>query len=148
MREHRLTLAAGVAIGALVFGALAAFAGGSAPELTATATATGTLEPAEEVNVDFASTGRISAEYVTEGEQVAKNEPLAQLDRTEARANVRSAEAALASARAHLLQLRQQQTPAERRQNDVARQRSDIALGQARAALRAAQSQVHESTKS
>src|SRR5438045_9773764 len=104
IRGGRLMLALGVAVGALVFGGAGALAR-SNDDLSATTTASGTIQPSAAANASFAGSGRIVGVFVREGERVAKGQPLARLDPTAARAQLRQALAGLPTAPAQLLQL-------------------------------------------
>jgi membrane fusion protein, macrolide-specific efflux system len=68
----------------------------------ATISATGALQAAQGLNVDFATSGKITAVGVRTGEHVKRGQILGRIDATSARQGVQQAEAALRSARASL----------------------------------------------
>lgn len=76
--------------------------------------ATGKIDPRQQADLTFAATsGRVSAIMVAEGDLVQAGDPLIQLDTRQQRAEVAAAEAALAEAQADLLALRNGATAEE-----------------------------------
>ncbi len=65
---------------------------------------TGTLDPVNQMNVNFATSGRLSHVYVSVGDHVQKGDLLAQLDTTSAQLSVSQAQANVSSAQAKLAQ--------------------------------------------
>ncbi|HEY7619671.1 MAG TPA: biotin/lipoyl-binding protein, partial [Solirubrobacteraceae bacterium] len=63
-----------------------------------TVSGSGNLSPANQVDVDFATSGEITKIYVKEGEHVGKDEVLAKLDDSAAKVQVAEAQANLQSA--------------------------------------------------
>ena len=137
----RPALAAGIVLGGLAFGGFGAFAGDAPAPLTVTVTASGTLQPSQDLSLNFGAAGRLVGVDVQRGQHVSKGQALAAVDPAQAQANLRSAVANLASARAHLLQLEGRLTPPEHRQSRAARQRAELAATQAQSALQLALSQ-------
>jgi multidrug efflux pump subunit AcrA (membrane-fusion protein) len=74
--------------------------------ISQTVSATGNLQPATPVNVNFQTSGTITEIDVTAGEQVTAGEVLARLDATQAVTNVAVAKLNLAAANAKLTQAR------------------------------------------
>lgn len=73
-------------------------------DLTATVTATGTVQPTTEVEVSSELSGTLLSVDVDYNDEVSVGQVLARLDDTKLRAQVANAEAALAAARAQLVQ--------------------------------------------
>lgn len=82
-------------------------------DLTATVTATGTVQPTTEVEVSSELSGTLLSVDVDYNDEVTVGQVLARLDDTKLRAQVANAEAALAAARAQLAQAEATQREAE-----------------------------------
>jgi multidrug efflux pump subunit AcrA (membrane-fusion protein) len=65
-----------------------------------TVSATGTLEPTHEADLDFGVSGRVTSVLVSAGDKVTKGDVLARLDRTSLNASLASAQAQLNAAQA------------------------------------------------
>lgn len=100
--------------------------------LTATVNASGQIQPAQLVNVSFASPGRVDAVLVQVGEQVPRGAPLARLETRELEIRLAQAQAQLRQAEANRQKLLAGATPAE--------------LALAEAQLRQAQAQLRQTT--
>jgi HlyD family secretion protein len=103
--------------------------------LTATVNATGQLEPAQVVNLNFASPGRVDQVLVKVGDAVAAGAALARLDARDLRLRVAQADAALAQAQANYGRIAAGSTTAERAA-------AEAQLAQAQGQLRQAQGSV------
>lgn len=71
-------------------------------QLDETVTLTGTIEPSQRADLDFTTSGEVTAVDVTVGQQVAEGQALASIDAATLRSQVAQARSALASARARL----------------------------------------------
>lgn len=69
-------------------------------DVTQTVDASGTLEPAQQYNLDFGTSGRVSQVNVQPGQQVSQGQSLATLDTSNLQAALSKSEAALSSAEA------------------------------------------------
>jgi HlyD family secretion protein len=79
--------------------------------LTALVNTTGTILPEKQTTLSFRGTGYVAEVWVTEGQAVRAEEPLARLDTTDLESSIAEAELALALTRAQLL--RAQRPPSE-----------------------------------
>lgn len=77
-------------------------------DLTITVSATGNIQPVEQVNVGSEVSGTIEKVFVDYNNVVKKGELLAQIDRTKYESNLKKAEASLASANANLQNMQAQ----------------------------------------
>lgn len=104
-----------------------------------TVSASGNLQAARTLSLDFGTSGTVSAIAVTAGQRVHAGQLLARLDPSSARIAVQQAEASLASAQAQLAQTLAGETPAQRRQDvlSVASAQSQVATAQAAVAAQA-----------
>jgi len=108
-------------------------------EVTATVSATGNVDSARSVDVDFTGSGGVvKAIYVEVGDKVHRGEALARVDQTSARQGLRTALATLASARAAYATTTQGQTPQERARDQQSVDVSARTVGSAQVGLRAA----------
>lgn len=82
-------------------------------DLSANATASGTLRAARAATLESSTTARVSDVLVRAGQQVAAGEPLVALDATDLELNVRAAQGTLRQAEAQLADLLSDPTPAE-----------------------------------
>jgi len=73
-------------------------------DLTVTVTATGNLEPTNQVDVGSEVSGLVEAVFVDDNDRVSSGQVLARLDTSKLNDEVANAEAALAAAEAHVLQ--------------------------------------------
>lgn len=102
--------------------------------LTASVTASGTLQPYAQVEVRSRATGTVVDIRVQEGDSVTKGQLLVAIDDSDARAGYETALAQLAASQAKLNQARQQ-LDATRAQNVAKVAQAEDALGTARARL-------------
>src|SRR4029079_5430497 len=72
--------------------------------IQSTVSGSGNLEPANQADVDFATSGEITHIYVKEGQHVAKDDILAKVDPASANVDLAQAEADLQSAQDALVQ--------------------------------------------
>ena len=72
--------------------------------IQSTVSGTGNLEPANEADVDFATSGEVTRVYVKEGQHVSRDEILAKIDPDAANVALAQAEADLQSAQDALTQ--------------------------------------------
>ncbi|MFZ2012652.1 MAG: HlyD family efflux transporter periplasmic adaptor subunit [Nocardioides sp.] len=108
-------------------------------DVTATVSATGNVDSAHSVEVDFTGSGGVvKAIYVKVGDRVHRGQPLARVDQTSARQGLRTALATLASARAAYLTTTQGQTTQERARDQQSVNVSTRTVASARVSLRAA----------
>ena len=82
-------------------------------DLTITVSATGNIQPVEQVNVGSEVSGTIEKVFVDYNDVVKKGELLAQIDRTKYESNLKKTEASLASANASLQNMQAQLYKAE-----------------------------------
>jgi HlyD family secretion protein len=101
--------------------------------------ASGAVEPATQLNLDFQSGGTLKSISVNVGRHVSAGQVLAAIDSTNATAAVRQAQASLASANAALQTTLTGETASQRRQDTIALQQSKAGTVTARASLAAAQ---------
>ena len=107
--------------------------------VTATVTASGNIESATTVNVDFEGSGGIvEAIFVKEGQHVERGDRLAMVDRTSAREGLRSALATLQSARASYTTTTQGRTAQEQAQDQQSINVSEQSVSSAQVSLRGA----------
>jgi multidrug efflux pump subunit AcrA (membrane-fusion protein) len=104
--------------------------------------ATGTIEPASQVGVDFYASGRLTSVDVKVGQDVKQGQVLGKLDATDATAAVKEAEASLVTANATLAQTLSGETPQERAQDAVSAQQSAAQVTAANLAVNQASAQV------
>jgi HlyD family secretion protein len=108
-------------------------------QVTASVSATGNVDSARSVDVDFdGSGGVVKAIYVKVGDKVHRGQPLARVDQTSARQGLRTALASLASARAAYATTTQGQTPQERARDQQSVNVSARSVSSAQVSLRAA----------
>lgn len=126
-RRIILTIVGLIALVGLVYGGFTLFAGrqDTAPRLTyslvtpergvlsATVNASGAMQPASVVNLNFSATGSVAQVLVAVGDEVAQDAPLAVLDDRDLRLRVEQAQAALTQANASYNRLLSGATPAE-----------------------------------
>ena len=133
-RRNKAAIAATAAIGAA--GLAFAGAGSSAPRsATITLTGSGTVQAGDQLDVNFATSGRLAQVNVKPGDQVHAGEVLARLDSQPAESSLRSAEAALASARAQLAALKAPPSRVSRNENKAAALHDQATVDAAREAL-------------
>jgi RND family efflux transporter MFP subunit len=101
-----------------------------------TVSASGNVQPAQTLSLNFSGSGTITNVYVKAGQRVRKGQPLAKLDDTSQAADVRTARANLASAQANLKSLQDPLTPATRKQNQVAAAQAQAGIATQQTALR------------
>jgi multidrug efflux pump subunit AcrA (membrane-fusion protein) len=107
--------------------------------VAATVTASGNVESATTVNVDFeGSGGVVEAVFVKEGQRVDRGDRLAMVDRTSARQGLRSALATLQSARASYATTTQGRTAQEQAQDQQSINVSQQSVSSAEVSLRGA----------
>lgn len=109
-------------------------------DLSANATASGTLRAARAATLESSATARVSDVLVRAGQQVAAGEPLVVLDATDLELNVRAAQGNLRQAEAQLADLLGDPTPAEMAAAEAAvasaqAQRDDLLAGPSAAEL-------------
>lgn len=109
-------------------------------DLSANATASGTLRAARAATLESSATARVSEVLVRAGQQVAAGEPLVVLDATDLELNVRAAQGNLRQAEAQLADLLGDPTPAELAAAEAAvasaqAQRDDLLAGPSAAEL-------------
>jgi multidrug efflux pump subunit AcrA (membrane-fusion protein) len=102
-----------------------------------TVSASGNVQAAKSLTVDFQTSGILRRVRVEPGEKVSAGQVLGVLDDRAARVQVKQAEASLASARAQLQQTLRGETAAERRQDRLTVAQSKSQLAGAKAALAA-----------
>jgi HlyD family secretion protein len=95
-------------------------------EMSATVNASGSMQPRQVINLDFATSGVVVRVLVEVGDSVRQGEPLAQLDTSELNLRLTEAQAALAQAQATYEQLQAGATPAE-----IARAQAQVEQAQA-----------------
>lgn len=103
-------------------------------DLVVTVSASGTVQPASQVEVRSRATGIVRAVYAREGETVRQGQVLALIDDPDAQSAVRDAQAALQAAQARLAQAQAQRT-AQAAQARAALQQAEANLAAARARL-------------
>lgn len=109
-------------------------------DLSANATASGTLRAARAATLQSSATARVSEVLVRAGQQVAAGEPLVVLDATDLELNVRAAQGNLRQAEAQLADMLGDPTPAELAAAEAAvasaqAQRDDLLAGPSAAEL-------------
>ncbi|HEX3807313.1 MAG TPA: biotin/lipoyl-binding protein [Gaiellaceae bacterium] len=104
--------------------------------------ATGTIQPASQVGVDFYASGELTSIDVKVGQEVAEGQVLGKLDSTDATAAVEQAQANLASANANLTETLAGETPQERAQDAVSAQQAAAQVTAANAAVTQANAQL------
>jgi multidrug efflux pump subunit AcrA (membrane-fusion protein) len=99
--------------------------------------ATGNVQAARTLSLDFGTAGTVAAIAVKPGQRVRAGQVLGRLDATSADVAVVQAEAGLASARAQLAQTIAGETPAQRSQDAISAQQSQAQVASAAAAVTA-----------
>jgi multidrug efflux pump subunit AcrA (membrane-fusion protein) len=110
--------------------------------------ASGTVQAAKDLSVDFETSGRVVSVNVKAGQRVHKGQVLGRIDSTDARASVAQAEAGLASAKANLLQAETGETAQQRRADAITLKQSRASIVQAEASLRNARAQLRSDSTS
>ena len=103
--------------------------------VSTTVTATGNVQPAQNLAVNFKSGGTLTEIDVAVGQQVAPGQVLAKVDPTDANIALQSAQANLTAAQGKLAQLQQVQSPQEQAQNAAGLAQSQTQLNSAEVAL-------------
>jgi multidrug efflux pump subunit AcrA (membrane-fusion protein) len=98
--------------------------------------ASGTVQAASDLSVNFETSGRVASVDVKPGEHVRKGQVLGRLEASDATASVRQAQASLASAQANLLQAKTGETAQQRRADAISVKQAQTSLENARAQLR------------
>ena len=93
--------------------------------------ASGNVEAADDLELNFQTSGKLTGVFVVVGQQVTAGELLAQLDSTTQQASLNSANASLASAQARLAQIDQVVTPEEQAANQAQLAQAQQALDHA-----------------
>ncbi len=101
-----------------------------------TVSASGNVQPARTLSLNFSGSGKLTAVYVKKGQHVRKGQSLAKLDDTSQAADVRTARANLTSAQANLASLQQPLTPATAKQSQVAVAQAKAGIASQQTALR------------
>jgi len=132
----------GVVVIALVVGGYFYFGRETAPEYEYTAvkrgdliqevSVTGKVKPAEDVDLAFEKSGKVARVFVKVGDAVKSDQTLAELDNSDARAQVAQAEASLESARAKLAELKRGTRDEELRVAEVKVKNAETTLADAR----------------
>jgi multidrug efflux pump subunit AcrA (membrane-fusion protein) len=107
-----------------------------------TISATGTLQPAAQVSVNFESGGQLVAVTVEPGEQVQKGQVLGQIDATTASQAVKQAEMSLTNAQAQYQTTLTGETPQQREQDAISVQQARQSVTQANRGVTQAQQGV------
>ncbi len=103
-------------------------------DIVVSVSGSGTVEPVSSVEVRSRATGRVLSVKVEEGDTVTKGQVLAEIDDTDARADLESARAALAGAQAHLNEARTS-VSVQRSSNVTQVQQAEANVAAARARL-------------
>ena len=103
--------------------------------VSTTVTATGNVQPAQNLAVNFKSGGTLTEIDVAVGQQVAPGQVLAKVDPTDANIALHSAQANLTAAQGKLAQIEQVQSPQEQAQNAAGLAQSQTQLTSAEVAL-------------
>jgi multidrug efflux pump subunit AcrA (membrane-fusion protein) len=106
--------------------------------------ASGSLQPASQLGVDFLTAGRLTSVPVEVGEHVSRGQILGRLDPTDDRAAVNEAVAALATARASLAETIQGETPLQRAADAVSLKQSKAQIATAESAVVTAKQQARQ----
>jgi multidrug efflux pump subunit AcrA (membrane-fusion protein) len=107
-----------------------------------TISTSGNVTAPNNINVNFATGGKLAEIDVTVGQKVKKGQVLAKLDSTAAQAGLDSAKAQLASAQANLTELREGATALEKQSYSLSNQQAAEQVTQAQAQLASAQQQL------
>ncbi len=107
-----------------------------------TISATGELQPAAQIAVDFTSGGRLVAVDVEEGQHVRKGQILGRIDATSARQAVRQAETSLANAQAQYETTVTGETPQQRAQDALSVKQAKMSVTQARRSVTTAEASL------
>ena len=110
--------------------------------VTTSVTATGNVQPAQTVSVNFKTGGTLTEVDVTVGQQVTAGQVLAKIDPTAAQTALTQAQANLTAAQDKLTQMQQVQTPVEVAQNNAALVQSQTQLNSAQVSLNDANQQA------
>ena len=103
-----------------------------------TVSATGALQAASQLDVDFTSSGQLVAVGVKAGQHVRSGQVLGRIDATTARQSLRQAQAQAATAQAQLQATLTGETPQQRAQDAVSVTQAQQSLANAKASLAAA----------
>jgi len=138
----KIFIIGGVVVIALVVGGYFYFGRETAPEYEYTAvkrgdliqevSVTGKVKPAEDVDLAFEKSGKVARVFVKVGDAVKSDQTLAELDNSDARAQVAQAEASLESARAKLAELKRGTRDEELRVAEVKVKNAETTLADAR----------------
>ena len=138
----KIFIIGGSVIIALVVGGYFYFGRETAPEYEYTAvkrgdliqevSVTGKVKPAEDVDLAFEKSGKVARVFVKVGDAVKSDQTLAELDNSDARAQVAQAEASLESARAKLAELKRGTRDEELRVAEVKVKNAETTLADAR----------------
>jgi len=101
-----------------------------------TVSASGNVQAAETLSLNFSGSGKLVAVNVKAGQHVRKGQVLAKLDDSSEAGVVRTAQANLASSEASLAALAQPLTPQDRKQSEVAAAQAQAAIANQKTALR------------
>lgn len=107
-----------------------------------TISATGTLQAATQLSLNFASSGELTAVKVAAGQKVKKGEVLGRIDATSARQAVTQAEASLATANANLQTTLTGETAPQRAQDAVSLAQARQSVANAKTSLAATRSSI------
>jgi multidrug efflux pump subunit AcrA (membrane-fusion protein) len=107
-----------------------------------TISTSGNVTAPNNINVNFATSGKIAQIAVTVGQKVKKGDVLGKLDSTAAQASVDSAKAQLASAQANLQELQQGATSLEKQSYALSNKQAAEQVTQAQAQLDSTQQQL------
>ena len=138
----KIFIISGVVVIALVVGGYFYFGRETAPEyeyttakrgdLVQEVSVTGKVKPAEDVDLAFEKSGKVARVFVKVGDAVKSDQTLAELDNSDARAQVAQAEASLESARAKLAELKRGTRDEELRVAEVKVKNAETTLADAR----------------
>jgi multidrug efflux pump subunit AcrA (membrane-fusion protein) len=107
-----------------------------------TISATGELQPAAEISVNFASSGELVAVSVKAGQHVRKGQVLGRIDTTGAQQAVRQAETSLANAQAQYETTVTGETPQQRAQDALSVTQARMSVTQARRSVTTAEASL------
>jgi multidrug efflux pump subunit AcrA (membrane-fusion protein) len=103
--------------------------------VSTTVTATGNVQAAQTLSVNFKTGGTLTEVDVSPGQQVTKGQVLAKVDPTDAQTALTEAQANLTAASSKLAQMQQVQTPLEVAQSNAALAQSQTQLNSAQTSL-------------
>jgi multidrug efflux pump subunit AcrA (membrane-fusion protein) len=103
--------------------------------LTASVTASGNLESAQESDLSFSSSGTVTEVYVKVGQKVAKGAKLASIDPAAARRSLSSAKASLLSAQAAYDTTAAGESATDRKRNEISVNQAQASRSKAESAL-------------